>query len=191
VAPASTTGAPAAVAASSHGVVEVDYRVERRTTDTATADFAAVVDATLTDPRGWRRAGFRFVDRPGATFLVVVAEPAEVEELCRPYDVFSTYSCQIGPVVAINAERWRHATPQWTGDLASYRQMVVGHEVGHLIGRHHVRPPCPVPGRPAAVMSQQSTELHGCLPNPWPLAPEIEAAAHDPVRLAPPYEPGP
>jgi hypothetical protein len=97
-------------------------------------------------------------------------------------------------VVALNADRWRTATPQWTGDLATYRQMLVNHEVGHLLGQHH--PPgragesqCPTPGRPALVMSQQSTELGGCLPNPWPLPEEVARAAEHVEPLAPPYEP--
>jgi hypothetical protein len=57
------------------------------------------------------------------------------------------------------------ATPQWTGDLATYRQMLINHEFGHLLGqRHPPAPQCPVAGEPALVMSQQSTELDGCYP---------------------------
>jgi hypothetical protein len=66
--------------------------------------------------------------------------------------------------------------------------MLVNHEVGHLLGRHHpAAPQCPRAGLPARVMSQQSTELNGCLPNPWPLAQEIADAARHDEPLAPPY----
>jgi hypothetical protein len=141
-----------------------------RSADPALADAADVVEQVLADPRGWSRAGFRLVREPGATFVVVLAEADEVDRLCRPYDTFGLYSCQNGPVVALNAERWRTATPEWTGDLDTYRQMLVNHEVGHLLGQHHPpAPQCPVPGELALVMAQQSTELDGCLPNPWPL----------------------
>jgi hypothetical protein len=169
-------------------VVTVRYRVEVRTTDPATRDAAAVVERTLRDPRGWVRANFRLVRDETAPYVVVLAEADEVDRLCLPYDTYGRYSCQNGPVVALNADRWRTATPEWTGDLASYRQMLVNHEVGHLLGRHHPPPPqCPRPGQPARVMAQQSTELNGCLPNPWPLAQEVtEAARHD-EPLAPPY----
>jgi hypothetical protein len=167
--------------------VLVAYRVENRA---GISGFAAAVDRTLTDPRGWSRAGFRLVQRADATYRVVLAGAAEVDRLCLPYDTYGKYSCQNGPVVALNADRWRTATPEWTGDLATYRQMLVNHEVGHLLGQHHPpKPQCPVPGRAALVMSQQSTELNGCRPNPWPLPAEIARAARHDLPLAPPYEP--
>lgn len=168
-------------------VVEVRYAVEVRATGLDGAD--GVVDATLTDPRGWQRAGFALVRDDTAEYRVVIAEAEEVDRLCLPYDTDGRYSCQNGPVVALNADRWRTATPQWTGDLATYRQLLVNHEVGHLLGLHHPpAPQCPVPGRPALVLSQQSTELDGCLPNPWPLPEEVERAARHDLPLAPPYE---
>jgi len=171
-------------------VVVVRYRLERRTRDPATAGFAALVQSTLTDPRGWLRAGFRFVLDQQAPYVIVLAEPDEVQQLCQPMDVYRKYSCQNGPVVALNAERWRTATPKWTGSLSSYRLMLVNHEVGHLLGLSHPpNPQCPRPGRLARIMSQQSTELNGCRPNPWPLESEITRAARHDLPLAPPPEP--
>lgn len=168
-------------------VVVVRYRLDRRTTDAATADFEFLVDQTLGDPRGWVRAGFRLERADDAPYAIVLAERTDVDALCRPYDTFGEFSCQNGPVVALNAERWRGAHPKWTGDLLTYRQMLVNHEVGHLLGMHHPDVQCPSRGEPAAVMSQQSTELDGCLPNPWPLDAEIQRAARHDLKLAPEY----
>ncbi len=166
-------------------VVEVRYRVERRVPDAP--EFARVVDTTLHDARGWQRAGFRLVEDPRASYVVMLVEPDEAQARCEPYDVYRKYSCQNGPLVVLNAERWRHATPEWTGSLAAYRQMLVNHEVGHLLGQHHPpSPQCPRRGVRARVMSQQSTELNGCLPNPWPLPQEISRAARHDLPLAPP-----
>ncbi|HVE93847.1 MAG TPA: DUF3152 domain-containing protein [Acidimicrobiales bacterium] len=164
----------------------VRYRVERRTTDDPTLDFVATVDATLGDGRGWSRARFRFVRDDAAPYLIVLAEGEEVDRLCLPYETYGKYSCQNGPVVALNADRWRSATPKWTGDLPTYRQMLVNHEVGHLLGQKHPRPQCPARGQLAPIMNQQSTELDGCLPNPWPLGWEIDLAARHDRALAPP-----
>ncbi len=175
---------------SESAAVVISLRIERRTADPATADLDAVVRSTLTDPRGWQQAGFAFrFDDAAAPYVLVLAEADEVDALCAPYDTGGRYSCQNGPVVALNADRWRTATPEWTGDLDTYRQMLVNHEVGHLLGRHHPpAPQCPEPGRRALVMSQQSTELGGCLPNAWPLPEELAAAALHDEPLAPPYE---
>lgn len=166
-------------------MVEIRYRVERHVDDAATAGFEALVEATLSDPRGWSRAGFRLVRSDDGPYRIVLAEGPEVDRLCLPHDTYGLYSCQRSEVVALNADRWRTATPKWTGDLATYRRMLVNHEVGHLLGQPHPHPQCPRPGRPAALMAQQSTELDGCLPNPWPLDAEIAAAARHDRPLAP------
>jgi Protein of unknown function (DUF3152) len=161
----------------------------RRVDDRATENFEEVVEATLDDPRGWERADFELVRRPQARFRIVLAEGPVVDRLCLPYETYGTYSCQNGPVVALNADRWRTATDKWTGTIPAYRRMLVNHEVGHLLGQHHPKIQCPEPGRLAPIMAQQSTELNGCLPNPWPLQHEIKRAARHRLPLAPPYEP--
>lgn len=167
--------------------ITIGLRLERRTTDAATADFAAATMATLLDERGWKRAGFAFEFTDDAPYVVVLAEADEVDQLCRPYDTGGRFSCQNGPVVALNADRWRTAVPSWPDTVERYRQMLVNHEVGHLLGRHHARPGCDG-GGPAAVMFQQSGGLGDCDPNPWPLAWEIDCAARHDEPIAPPFE---
>lgn len=170
---------------------EVRYRVEVRASALDPAAVTATIDAILTDPRGWRRADFLFVLADGGEHVITVAEGPEVDERCAPYDTGGRYSCQLGPTVNLNADRWRTATPQWPGSLEDYRVMLVNHEVGHLIGLHHPRPQCPGPGLPAPIMAQQSTELGECLANPWPLEWEIDLAASGTEPFAPGYESDP
>ena len=167
--------------------VEIELRLVRDATD-GTDGFEDLVRETLTDPRGWTQAGFVFRFTEDAPYRVVLAEAAEVDAACLPYDTGGRFSCQIGPLVALNADRWREATDTWTGTLDDYRRMLVNHEVGHLLGRHHARPACEDPGDPAAVMFQQSSGLDGCEPNPWPLPWEIACAARHDEPIAPGYE---
>ena len=184
---ATTTSSTTAVTTSTTaGPVTIPIRLERRAA-TGTDGFEAFVRGTLTDPRGWEQAGFAFTFADDAPFTVFVGEPDEVDAACRPYDTFGRYSCQHGPVVALNADRWREAVPEWPASLDDYRRMLVNHEVGHLLGRHHAGA-CDAPGDPAPVMFQQSSGVEPCTPNPWPLPWEISCAARHDEPVAPGYE---
>jgi hypothetical protein len=134
------------------------------------AAFAAEVTATLGDPRGWTGTGQTRLQRVGrqepADFVVHLATPATREELCRSSGDRYT-SCRRDDLVVVNVARWAHGAAAVGGDLQTYRQYVVNHEVGHRLGHGHER--CPGPGRPAPVMQQQTLGLHGCRPQAWPL----------------------
>lgn len=52
--------------------------------ETSTNDLARLALTTLNDPRGWPRAGFSFVDDPTSELRVLLAEPVETDQLCRP-----------------------------------------------------------------------------------------------------------
>ena len=134
--------------------------------------FAQKVHEILSDQRGWTRScqvSFRQVADGGGT-QVILALPDTVDKLCAPLDTRGEVSCRMLTKVVINAERWKHAVPHWTGPLRTYRQMVVNHEWGHRIGKGHAY--CPGPGQRAPVMAQQTYGLQGCRENPWPLATE-------------------
>jgi hypothetical protein len=163
----------------------VALRIESRVDDVAGATLEAEVLGWLNHPDGWARAGFRFVTDDASPFSVVLAEGDEVDELCLPLETSGSVSCQNGPVVALNADRWRNAVEHWDSTVADYRGYLVNHEVGHLLGQRHPEPRCPVEGRPAAVMEQQTGGLKGCTGNPWPRDWEIELARQRPVVYAP------
>jgi hypothetical protein len=147
------------------------YRVlvERDITGLTPAAFAAAVQRTLEDPRGWSAGGVRQLRRVGPgqryDFTIYLVTPRTRDRLCQ--DVPEGYtSCRNGDRVVLNVARWAEGVPHYGAPLAVYRQYMVNHEVGHRLGNGHER--CPGSGDPAPVMQQQTLGLHGCAPNPWP-----------------------
>ncbi|WP_245816930.1 DUF3152 domain-containing protein [Geodermatophilus saharensis] len=136
------------------------------------AAFAAAVEATLGDPRSWGSGGrmsFQRVDTTdpdGYEFRVSLVSPGSMERYCPGVGTGGYTSCRYGERAVINLARWETAVPHYDGDVATYRQYVVNHEVGHALGNGHQ--PCPGPGQPAPVMQQQTLRLDGCTRNAWP-----------------------
>ena len=134
---------------------------------------ASVAAATLNDPRGWSLGGTLAFKRvsSGSNFTLILASPSRVAAASPGCDAY--YSCRVGRNVYINDDRWRTATSSWPHGLATYRQYVILHEVGHWLGMGHRS--CPGSGRLAPVMQQQSISLQGCRANVWPVIAERAA----------------
>ncbi|WP_245887575.1 DUF3152 domain-containing protein [Geodermatophilus tzadiensis] len=134
--------------------------------------FAAAVEATLGDPRSWGSGGrmsFQRVDTAeagGYEFRVSLVSPGSMERYCPGVGTGGYTSCRYGERAVINLARWATAVPHYDGDVATYRQYVVNHEVGHALGNGHED--CPGPGQLAPVMQQQTLGLDGCTRNAWP-----------------------
>ncbi len=130
--------------------------------------FAATVMATLNDPRGWGGDGsLSFARTDGdAEIRVLLASPTTVDSLCAPLRTDGEVSCGRAGHAALNLRRWVEATDEYAFDKSLYRQYLVNHEVGHLLGHPHAK--CPGAGQPAPVMQQQSYRVAPCTPNAWP-----------------------
>jgi len=142
-------------------------------------DFAEQVVAALSDPRSWIGGGqlrLRMVaGGDPADFAVLLATRDTAGRLCErggtniringvPYT-----SCRTTGQAIINLDRWRLSAKPYVHakiPLATYRQYVINHEVGHELGHHHEN--CPKAGGPAPVMVQQTLTTRGCRPYPWP-----------------------
>lgn len=152
--------------------------------------FARMVDATLADPRGWihdERFGFRRIDEGNPDFRVSLTAAKTVREICG-YEIELESSC-FNPNfhrVVINDARWIRGAKTFRGDIGSYRQYVLNHEIGHAVGYAEHRP-CHEDGALAPIMMQQTFGLRNkdifkldeqsrdvpdnedtCRFNPWP-----------------------
>jgi hypothetical protein len=130
--------------------------------DFSLKDFATDVAICLADPNGWESKGYRFFQ--------VKRNPQVVIHLSskvglRKAGCDDTLSCAElgGKQMRINVENWKHGSAKSGQDLNGYRQYVISHEMGHILGQDHVK--CPGKGHPAPIMIQQTLGLHGCLPN--------------------------
>jgi hypothetical protein len=136
--------------------------------------FAAAVEKTLGDPRSWGADGRMSFQRVGAAeaeareyeFRVSLVSPGSMEVYCPGVGTGGYTSCRYGERAVINLARWETAVPDYAGDIPTYRQYVVNHEVGHALGNGHED--CPGRGERAPVMEQQTLGLQGCTKNAWP-----------------------
>jgi hypothetical protein len=136
--------------------------------------FAAAVEQTLGDPRSWGNGGRMSFQRVGQEeaaagqyeFKVTLISPGNMETYCPGVGTRGYTSCRYGDRAVINLARWATAVPDYQGDIPTYRQYVINHEVGHALGNGHR--PCPGAGQVAPVMQQQTLSLQGCVKNAWP-----------------------
>ncbi len=158
--------------------------------------FGRMVDQTLANPKGWTkdpRFAFRRVDAgdpmlagDGPDFRISLTSPMTIREACG-YDIQLEVSCYNPGIdrVVLNEARWVRGAIAYQGDIGSYRQYQINHEVGHAIG-YETHQPCEVDGGLAPVMMQQTfgtanndiaiLDPEGVVPmdgkvcrfNPWP-----------------------
>jgi len=124
--------------------------------------FTEDVAICLADPNGWESKGYKFVmvkNNP-QVFIHLTSLKGLKEVGCD-----HTLSCAElgGRQMHINVHRWIHGSKLSGQDLYGYRQYVISHEIGHILGHDHVK--CPAKGQLAPIMIQQTLGLHGCLPN--------------------------
>jgi Protein of unknown function (DUF3152) len=130
-------------------------------------EFAAFVMATLNDARSWGHGGTMTFSRTAGPAQIVVrlASPDTSAALCRPLVTFGRLSCSEGQFAILTSYRWFHGQSEFNG-LTQYRQYVVNHEVGHVLGHGHLH--CGGAGQLAPVMQQQTKGVAPCRPNAWP-----------------------
>lgn len=154
---------------------EVSYVVATKgSVNSDVREFSDTVSQTLNSPSGWSRLGVRFVQvDAGGEFTIWLSEASQVPSF-SPSGCDAIVSCRVGDNVIINETRWQQGADAWNaagGSLVDYRRMVINHETGHWLGHGHEY--CSGAGQAAHVMQQQTLDMQGCTPNPWPLPSEL------------------
>nr|WP_245558146.1 DUF3152 domain-containing protein [Nocardia thailandica] len=150
---------------------------------------ATMVESTLANPKSWvhdQRFAFRRVDAGEPDFRLSLTSRDTTRATCGfeiPIDS-SCYNAGLDRVV-LSEVRWVRGATAFDGDIGSYRQYQINHEVGHAIG-YHAHQPCENEGGLAPVMMQQTfgtrnndiaaldpdgvvpADGKSCRFNPWP-----------------------
>ncbi|MBV8930448.1 MAG: DUF3152 domain-containing protein [Mycobacteriaceae bacterium] len=153
--------------------------------------FAKMVSQTLSNPKSWThnpQFAFVHVDSGKPDFRISLTTPMTTHEGCG-YEIPIETSCfnpsyDGQPRVFLNEARWVRGAVPFQGDVGSYRQYLINHEVGHAIG-YQQHEPCDENGGLAPVMMQQTFSTNDndasrfdpewvkpdgktCRFNPWP-----------------------
>jgi hypothetical protein len=126
--------------------------------------FGDEIEIYLSDPDGWESMGYEFVRvETNPNVHIRLSSPSTMlhESGCKRDDL----SCAElnGRRMFLNAHRWTAGSKKSGQDLDGYRQYLVSHEMGHILGHDHVK--CPGPGQPAPIMMQQTLGIETCRPN--------------------------
>lgn len=124
--------------------------------------------SVLNDPRGWKNKGFYFnyklsIDNPD--FIIFFTSSKWIANFCNLPGLSCTdlrYN-----EIYINVDNWRNGSIHSQLNLNNYKTYLINHEVGHILGKKHIK--CPSPNSKVPVMTQQTLGIGECIPNPWPL----------------------
>jgi hypothetical protein len=122
------------------------------------------ISAYLNDPEGWSKYGYFFesVESDDNKVLIRMSSPKTIERICG---LPNNLSCAElgGRFMYLNADRWFHGSSESKLPLEDYRQYMISHEIGHILGYDHKK--CPCIGCKAPIMLQQTLGIGACTPN--------------------------
>lgn len=142
--------------------VIVDNDVIKKYSIVNPAQIEFFIVAYLNDPDGWSKKGYFFEPvKENPHVFIHLSSPETIEQKCH----FKGLSCaeMNGKNVWLSSQRWFHGASKSKLSLDNYRQYLVSHEIGHILGHDHEH--CPCVGCKAPVMMQQTKGIGQCKPN--------------------------
>lgn len=143
--------------------VLVDEDVQKKYSIRFPSQFEFYVTVYLNDPDGWASKGYSFEPvSSDEDVLIRVSSPQTIKTHCG---IPSNLSCAElgGKHMYLNSERWYNGSSASKLSLEDYRQYMVSHEIGHILGFEHEK--CPCKGCKAPIMLQQTLGIGKCIPN--------------------------
>lgn len=116
----------------------------------------------LNFPDGWAKYGYFFEPvLHNESVLIRLSSPSTIKQVCG----FDNLSCAElgGRFMYLNADRWFRGSAKSKLGLTDYRQYMVTHEMGHILGHDHEK--CRCKDCPAPLMMQQTLGIGECKPN--------------------------
>ena len=142
--------------------IDDDVKKEHRIGNIRSIQIGLDIREYLSDPTGWKKYGYFFEDvLERESVLIRLSSPATIRKICGDGNL----SCAElgGRNMYLNSKRWFEGSKKSGLNLLDYRQYMVTHEIGHILGHGHKQ--CPCKGCPAPLMLQQTLGLKGCRPN--------------------------
>jgi len=124
--------------------------------------FDFLVQVLLNSPDGWSQDGYFFEPSEHGDILIRLCLPKTIKKECG---LRGDLSCAVmgGHNIYLNSERWFKGAPKSGLSLDNYRQYMISHEMGHILGKEHTK--CPGKGHKAPIMLQQTLGIGKCIPN--------------------------
>jgi hypothetical protein len=144
-------------------VISADEDVIQKYSIRNPAQIEFYVTTYLNDPDGWAKKGYFFIPvEAHGDVIIRLSSPETIEKKCGLPKGLSCAEMG-GKHMYLNSERWFHGSSKSKLSLDNYRQYMVSHEIGHILGFDHSE--CPCVGCPAPIMMQQTLGIGKCKPS--------------------------
>lgn len=142
-------------------IVDEDVRKHYEIRNPVLIEYA--IGTYLNDPQGWSKHGYFFEPVSSKEKVTIhLSMPSKIRSVCGLPDNLSCAELG-GRFMYLNADRWFHGAEPSKLSLENYRQYMVSHEIGHILGHEHEK--CTCKNCPAPIMMQQTKGIGECRPN--------------------------